>query len=160
MNAAEARLNTEVRGRVALAVRTSSRAISDLLNGYEGQPTLAAKIRAALDREGVDVATIPKRTPAEVAAWKERRQPKCKACAEKEAALEEALKLAMPEGFEVEQCACGRMYPRMVSEAEGGCPKCWRKDRDANRSGWGESRAEIEGMQQVAAERPARRTSK
>ena len=83
MTAAEARRNTDLRARVGLAVRVSGRTIVDLLDGYEGQPTLAVKVRAALAAEGVDLVTIPKRTPAEVLAWKRGRQPKCKACQEK-----------------------------------------------------------------------------
>jgi hypothetical protein len=143
MTAAQARLNPDLRARVALAVRTSSRTVADLLDGYEGQPALAARIRGALAKAGVDLATIPKRSPAEVEAWKRRRRPKCGACAAKDAALAEALKLAMPEGFALEQCACGREYPRLQSEAEGKCPKCWRKHAGKLERALEEAQAEL-----------------
>jgi hypothetical protein len=129
VNAVEARRNTEVRGRVALAVRTSSRTIADLLNGYEGQPTLARKIRAALEAEGVDLATIPARTPAEVLAWKRERQP--------------LLKNKLPEGYALETCKCGREYPRAVQAAEDFCWKCrWKREEKLARE-LAVSRAEL-----------------
>jgi len=88
LTAAEASRNTDLRARVGLAVRTSQRTIVDLLNGFEGQSTLAARIRAALSSEGVDLATIPRRTSAEVLAWKRRRQ-RCKACEDKDVEIAE-----------------------------------------------------------------------
>jgi hypothetical protein len=154
MTAAQAHCNTDLRARVALAVRTSPRTVADLLDGYEGQPMLAMRIRVALAEAGVDLATIPARTPAEVLAWKRRRHPRCKGCAQNEAALVEISKLAMPEGFALEQCDCGREYPRMQSEATGRCPKCWRKHAESIERGLAESRAEVESMQNGAADAP------
>ena len=142
MTAAEARRNTDLRARVRLSVHAGDRALKDLLDGYEAESMTATRLRAALAAEGVDLATIPQRTDADVQAWKHERQPR--------------LKNAMPEGFEVEQCACGRAYPRMVSEAEGKCPKCWRRRAESSERREAEARAEIEGMRQAAVEASVR----
>jgi hypothetical protein len=121
-------------------IQASDRLVADALAGYPCR--ILDDIRQAAEEIGFKWASAPKRSAEEILAWKVMRQPKCKACAEKDVALDVALKLAMPEGFEVEQCACGRAYPRMVSEAEGKCPKCWRKDRDTWTRACQESQAE------------------
>jgi hypothetical protein len=144
MIAAEARRNTEVRARVALAVRTSARTVSDLLDGYEGQPTLAARIRAALAVEGVDLTTLPKRTPGEVQVWKRRRHPR--------------LANAMPDGYAIEACDCGAEYPRDTRAEVGRCPKCWWRRADALERELAEARAENEGLQKRLSESGTRRS--
>jgi uncharacterized paraquat-inducible protein A len=50
----------------------------------------------------------------------------------------------MPEGYTVEQCDCGREYPRMQSEVVGRCPKCWRKLVDRLAREGSEARADAE----------------
>ena len=84
MTATDAHADTDLRARVAIAVHTSSRTVADLLEGYSGRTGLAKRIRSALAAKGVDLGSIPTRSPAEVAAWKARRYPKCKRCAERE----------------------------------------------------------------------------
>jgi hypothetical protein len=138
MIAREARRNTEVRARVALAVRTSTRTVTDLLDGYQGQPTLAEKIREALAAEGVDLSTIPVRTGEELRAWKRIRQPN--------------LRNALPEGYTVETCGCGREFPRATQAVSDRCWKCWWKVAQENQ----ELRAENEGLNQRMAETTTR----
>jgi hypothetical protein len=41
----------------------------------------------------------------------------------------------MPDGYAVEQCDCGREYPRMQSEAVGRCPKIVHKAKCVDREG-------------------------
>jgi len=143
MIAREARRNTEVRARVALAVRTSTRTVTDLLDGYQGQPTLAEKIREALAAEGVDLSTIPVRTGEELRAWKRCRQPN--------------LRNALPEGYVVEKCGCGREFPRAAHAVSDRCWKCWWKMAAALERELAEARAENEGLQQRLTEGGTRR---
>jgi hypothetical protein len=83
LTAAEASRNPKLRQRVALAADTTDRTVSDLLRGYAGLASLVERIHRALASEHVDMATIPKRTPAEVLAWKRGRQ-RCAACERKD----------------------------------------------------------------------------
>jgi hypothetical protein len=140
MTAVEARRNTDFRRRVCDVAHAGDRALKDLLDGYAADSMTARRLRAALEAEGVDLGTIPKRTPAEVQAWKRGRQP--------------ALTSAMPKGFAVETCDCGREYPRLQSEADGKCPKCWRKVAEAFKRERDEAHGEIEGLQRRAAGGP------
>jgi hypothetical protein len=144
MTATEARRDLVVRSRVRLATHASERTIVDLLNGYEAETSpAAARIRAALAAEGVELATIPRRSPAELQAWRRRRQP--------------ALARQLPEGYAIEQCGCGAEYPRDTRAAVGRCPKCWWRHADALEREVSEARAEIEGMQRQVAETSTRR---
>jgi hypothetical protein len=141
VTAAEARVDTDLRARIRATSGTSDRTIVDLLDGYEAQSTAAARARRALEAEGVDLATIPKRSSAEMQEWKRRRQPR--------------LANAMPEGYTPEKCECGREYPRMESEAEGLCPKCWRKHAEALEREIETMRAELEAALPRSVETPA-----
>jgi hypothetical protein len=137
LTAADARSRPKLRARVALAADTSDRSVSDLLNGYVGLDSLAERIRRALVAEHVDLATIPQRTPAELLAWKRGRQPR--------------LARALPEGYALEKCDCGRDYPRLQTEATGLCPKCWRRRCEGAERREADARAEIEGLQERLA---------
>lgn len=142
MTAAEARRNTDLRRRVCAAAHAGDRALKDLLDGFAADSMTATRLREALVAEGVDMATIPKRTPSEVQAWKRDRQPR--------------LVNTMPDGYVLEKCGCGREYPRATQAAEDFCWKCrWKREAKLERE-LAEARAEIEAMQQAAAERPAK----
>lgn len=157
MTAAEASSSTgiEVRSRVRSSTYASERTILDLLAGYAAERSpVAPRIRAALAAQGVDLDTIPLRTPAELRDWKRDRQPRCKECSEKDTALAEAQKLALPEGYVLEQCDCGAEYPRDTKASVGRCPRCWWRHADKLERELGETRAEVEGLRQSVAEAP------
>ena len=137
MTAAEARRNTDLRARVRLSVRAGDRALKDLLDGYEAESMTATRLRAALAAEGVDLATIPQRTDADVQAWKRRRQPR--------------LASAHLDGYAAEKCDCGRDYPRLQTEATGICPKCWRRRAERAEHELISVRAENEDLQERLA---------
>lgn len=116
MTAAEASADTALRARVVVASGASSRAVSDALRGYCLNRSVRTAIHAALAAEGVDLATIPSRTQAEIDAWRGPRQRQYGTKIE-----------PMPAGYALERCECGREYPRLMSEAVGKCPRCWRE---------------------------------
>lgn len=116
MTAAEASADTALRARVVVASGASSRAVADALRGYCLNRSVRTAIHAALASEGVDVATIPARTLAEINAWRGTRQRQGTPAVG-----------PMPEGYALERCECGREYPRLLSEAIGKCPRCWRR---------------------------------
>jgi hypothetical protein len=140
VTAAEARASTDLRARVRVASGASDRTIVDLLDGYEAQSTAATRVRRALAADGVDLTTIPERTPDELRAWKRSRQPR--------------LANAMPDGYAIEQCECGRDYPRLMSEATGRCPKCWRKHAGGLQRERDELAAELDSVRQRLADKP------
>jgi hypothetical protein len=116
VTAAEASADTALRARVVVTSGASSRAVSDALRGYCLHRSVRTAIHAALAAEGVEVETIPARTQAEIDAWRGTRQRQWSPAV-----------TALPDGYALERCECGREYPRLLSEAIGKCPRCWRK---------------------------------
>jgi hypothetical protein len=136
VTAADAEVDTALRARVVVASGASARAVLDALRGYCLSRSVRTAIHAALKSHGVDLRTLPERTPAEISTWKQGRQRHGGAA-------------PLPDGYAVEHCECGREYPRMQSEAEGKCPKCWRKLVDRLARELEGLRAEADGLRSV-----------
>jgi hypothetical protein len=131
---ASARRNVDFRARVCAAAHAGTRALKDLLKGFESDSKTATRLRSALVAEGVDLSTIPKRSPAEVQAWKKLRQPH--------------LSNALPAGYAIEKCGCGREFPRAIQAAEDCCWKCrWKRETKWERE-LADAHAEIEGLRE------------
>ena len=92
MTAAEALRDGRLRARVAAAARTSGLTVRFVLEGWPVRYDLWQACRSELIAEGVDECSYPERTPEQVAAWKDKRQPgrkPCPECARKDARLAE-----------------------------------------------------------------------
>ena len=75
MTATELAADIDARAVVAMQARVSVRAVVDVLRGYPARRRLYAAVLLAAETQGLDRATIPGRSPVEVAAWKAKRQP-------------------------------------------------------------------------------------
>ena len=87
MTASAALADSALRTRVTAVARTTPKAVIDALRGFPLRGGLAGAIRAALEREGVDLGTIATPSAEAVERWREARRVRCKACAAKDAEL-------------------------------------------------------------------------
>jgi hypothetical protein len=114
MTAAEALASCTAVHDIAARAGADKRTVREVLDGYGSLGRTRIRILEAMATLGVDAATIPQRTDHEVQVHRDERRQK-------------SATNMLPEGYTLERCDCGREYPRMISEATGWCPKCWRK---------------------------------
>jgi hypothetical protein len=90
VTAKQARTDPSVRDQISRDAHAGDRAVKSYLDGYPpGHGRLAASLRAVAAAAGIDLATIPVRSEAEIAHHRADRRPRCKRCAELEARVAE-----------------------------------------------------------------------
>lgn len=161
MTAAESLSDRKLIRRIADRAGLDERTVRNALSGWRPRGSSRRQTFEAAQALGVDVSTVAERSDAENGAWlvdrmmaTQRRGPRvCQDCVELATKLErieqehdDLTANALPEGYAIEECACGRGYPRLQTEAEGWCPKCWRRAVDAFKRERDEARAESEGL--------------